>query len=490
METYTFVKNLSLSQKVLYLCMTILIPPRIIITNKKRKATSNLLPIAMNKYTYHYKSLTYLGIPIVVGQIGTIILGFADTLMIGHHSTPELAAAAFVNNMFTLVFIFAMGFAYGLTPIVGSLYGQDKSEKIGEVLKNSLMTNTLLAVALSLIMGILYLNLNNLGQPEELLPLMKPYFIVNLISVPFVVWFNTFKQISDGITDTQLPMWILLGGNLLNIAGNYLLIYGHFGFPELGLLGAGISSMGSRIIMTVVFLLFFLFSKRYKIYLEGFRKGVINRHDFLHLNRLGWPLGMQMGMETASFNLSTVMVGWIGTTALAAHQIMLSLSQIFFMVYYGMAAAVAVRVSYYMGQKEYKQIETVSAAGFHIILLVAFIVSIPVFILKGQIGMWFTDSQEVSLLVAQVIIPLILYQFGDGMQCAYANALRGISEVKPLMYMAFIAYFVVSLPVGYLLGIVLDMGLLGIWYAFPLGLTTAGVLYYWTFKQRMRETNG
>lgn len=444
----------------------------------------------IKKYSYHYQSLTYLGVPIIIGQLGTIILGFADTLMIGHHSTTELAAAAFVNNMFTLVLVFAMGFSYGLTPIVGSLYGQEKHEKIGEMLKNSLFTNTLLALLLCVAMMALYLNLHQLGQPDELIPLMKPYFIVNLISIPFVIWFYTLKQVSDGITDTQLPMWILLGGNLLNIAGNYVLIYGHWGAPEMGLLGAGIATMASRIIMAVFFLCYFLQNKRYLPYLQGFKKGIINKSDTLRLNRLGWPLGMQMGMETASFNLSTIMVGWIGTTALAAHQVMLSLSQVFFMIYYGMAAAIAVRVSYYMGQKEYKQIETVSAAGFHLILLIAFIIAIPVFILKGDIGTWFTDSEEVCLLVAQVIIPLILYQFGDGMQCAYANALRGIAEVKPLMYMAFIAYFLVSLPFGYLFGIVFNMGLLGIWYAFPLGLTTAGLLYYWSFKRRMRQING
>lgn len=444
----------------------------------------------IKKYSYHYQSLTYLGVPIIIGQLGTIILGFADTLMIGHHSTPELAAAAFVNNMFTLVLVFSMGFAYGLTPIVGSLYGQEKHAKIGEMLKNSLLANTLLAVLLCGGMMLLYLNLHRLGQPEELLPLMRPYFIVNLISVPFVIWFNTFKQISDGITDTKPAMWILLSGNLLNIIGNYALIYGHWGSPELGLLGAGLATMASRIIMAVVFFAFFLMNKRYIPYLEGFKKGRMNKPDFMQLNRLGWPLGMQMGMETASFNLSTVMVGWIGTTALAAHQIMLSISQVFFMVYYGMAAAVAVRVSYYMGQRELNKIETVSAAGFHLILFIAFAVSIPVFILKGDIGLWFNDSQEVCLLVAQVIIPLIIYQFGDGMQCAYANALRGISEVKPLMYMAFIAYFLVSLPFGYLFGIVFNMGLLGIWYAFPLGLTTAGLLYYWSFKRRMRQING
>ncbi len=220
------------------------------------------------------------------------------------------------------------------------------------MLKNSLFANTLLAVLLTLIMWILYLNIHRLGQPEELLPLMRPYFIVLLISLLFVLLFNGFKQFADGITDTRVSMWILLTGNVMNIIGNYILIYGKLGMPEMGLLGAGISTLASRIMMVIVFAVIFFCTRRYHIYKEGFLHNTLNRADFLHLNKLGWPIAMQMGMETASFSLSAIMVGWIGTTALAAHQVMLAISQICFMMYYGMGAAVAVRVSNFRGQND------------------------------------------------------------------------------------------------------------------------------------------
>lgn len=438
-------------------------------------------------YSDHYKALFSLGIPIVIGQVGVIILGFADTLMVGHHSTTELAAASFVNNMFTLAIIFATGFAYGLTPIVGSLFGRGEREAVGRTLKNSLFANTLLAVLLTLIMWVLYVNLDQLGQPEELLPLMRPYYLVLLASLIFVLLFNGFKQFADGITDTKVSMWLLLSGNVMNIIGNYILIYGKFGAPEMGLLGAGISTLCSRIMMVVVFVLIFFYSKRYHIYKVGFMSSVINRADFLHLNKMGWPVALQMGMETASFSLSAIMVGWIGTIALATHQIMLTISQVCFMLYYGMAAAVAVRVSNFQGQNDLTGVKRSASAGFHIILLMAFCSSLPIFLLRNQIGGWFTDSEAVSVMVAQLIIPLMIYQFGDGMQCNYANALRGIADVKPVMYIAFIAFFLISLPAGYFFGFIMNWGLVGIWMAFPFGLTSAGIMYYWRFRMKTRQ---
>ena len=434
----------------------------------------------------HYKALFKLGLPIVIGQLGMIVLSFADTLMIGHHSTEGLAGASFVNNMFNLAIIFATGFSYGLTPIVGSLFGQGKQSEVGRTLKNALLANGLIGILLTLVMGVLYLNIHRLGQPEELLPLIRPYYIVLLISLIFVMLFNAFKQFADGITDTQTPMWLLISGNVLNIVGNWVLIYGHFGFPEMGLLGAGIATLTSRILMLIAFAFIFFTGKRYQPYKEGFLAGNINRSDFLQLNKLGWPVGLQMGMETASFSLATIMVGWLGAMALAAHQVMLTIGQLGFMMYYGMAAAVSVRVSNFHGQKDKEAVHHSASAGFHIILLMAVCVSIPLFFLRNEVGGWFTDNDEVTLMVASLIIPFIAYQFGDGMQCNYSNALRGIADVKPVMYIAFIAYFIISLPAGYLFGFVFDWGLTGIWLSFPFGLTSAGLMFYFRFRQQTR----
>ena len=293
----------------------------------------------MRLYPYHYRSLLSLGLPIMIGQLGMIILGFADTMMVGHHSTTELGAASFVNNIINLVIITATGFSYGLTPIVGGLFGREELPQAGKALRSALLANLMAGAIMMAALGILYFNVGNIGQPKELLPYIKPYYLVLLASMPFVMLFNAFKQFTDSITETRTSMWILLSGNLLNIVGNYVLIYGKLGLPEMGVVGAGVSTLISRIVMVALFCLVFLARKKMRPYREGFFKLGWSRQLVSRLVSLGTPIALEMGMETASFSLSIIMVGWLGTIALASHQVMITISQFTFMVYYGLGAA-------------------------------------------------------------------------------------------------------------------------------------------------------
>lgn len=262
-------------------------------------------------------------------------------------------------------------------------------------MRNGLAANLVLAALVVAVLMAIYANIGRLGQPEELLPLMRPYWIVSAASLPFVCVFNCFKQFYDGIGHTKVSMYVLIGGNLLNIIGNYLLIYGAFGLPELGLLGAGLSTLCSRVAMCFALVAVFFILRRYEIYRRSFLSGRVNKADFRHINAISWPVALQMGMETAAFSLTAILVGWIGTTALAAHQVMLTLSQLFYMVYYGMAAAVSVRVSYFLGHRDLRAVNSTANAGFHLILLIAVVVSVPIFMARNYIGFLFTDSEEV-----------------------------------------------------------------------------------------------
>ena len=443
------------------------------------------MAFTLEKIKSRYGALAALGLPIVVGQIGNVVLGFADTLMVGHHSMEELAAASFVNTMFTLVVLFATGFSYGLTPVAGSLFGRGMKGDIGAAVKNSLTANMLLSAALVAVTVVFCLNIHRFGQPDELLPLMRPYLWVNIASLPFLCCFNTFKQFFDGITDTKTPMFVIIGGNLLNIFGNWVLIYGELGAPELGLFGAGLSTALSRVVMAAACVVLFFRHRRYREFRAGFAAASASRGGMRRLASLGLPVALQMGMETAAFSLSAIFVGWIGTTALAAHQVVITVSQLLYMVSSGMAAAVAVRVSYFAGQKDYRAVRRTSTYGLQLILTIAATLSLPVFLLKDTISWWFTDSAEVCVLVSQTVIPLIAYQLGDAVQYTFANSLRGIEHVRPMIWIAFFAYFVVSLPLGWMLGIHMGYGLVGIWSAFPVCLSTAGLLYFLCFRRAL-----
>lgn len=437
----------------------------------------------MRLHPYHYRSLLSLGLPIMVGQLGMIILGFADTMMVGHHSTTELGAASFVNNIINLVIITATGFSYGLTPIVGGFFGREELPQAGKALRCALLANLMAGTVMMAALTILYFNVGNIGQPEELLPYIRPYFLVLLASLPFVMLFNAFKQFTDNITETRTSMWILLSGNFLNIIGNYVLIYGKAGMPEMGVVGAGVSTLLSRIVMVALFLVVFLSRKKMRPYRDGFLRLGWSRPMLRRLVSLGTPIALQMGMETASFSLSIVMVGWLGTIALASHQVMITISQFTFMVYYGLGAAVAVRTSYFNGQNDREKVRHTVVAGLQLMVTLELLLSGIIFLLRNHIGGWFTDSAEVSSTVVTLLLPFFIYQFGDGLQITYANALRGIADVKPLVVIAFIAFFVISLPVGYFCGFVLGFGLVGVWMAFPFGLTSAGVMMWLRFKR-------
>jgi MATE family multidrug resistance protein len=436
-----------------------------------------------SEYSTHYKQIIRLGVPIMLGQLGIIITGFADNIMVGHHSMEELAAASFVNNFFTLASIFGMGFSYGLTPVVSIQAAQDKPEQVGETLKNGLFINFITGIGITLIMAVLLLNLERLNQPKELYSFIIPYYTLQLASIPFVMLFNAFKQFSDGIGDTVTPMWILLGSNFLNIVGNFLLIYGHGGFPEMGLYGAGIATLAARILCLLVFIGIFLSQAKYRIYRFGFKKAITRPTQALLL-KMGLPVGIQMGVESGSFSLSVLMMGWLGSIALAAHQIVCVVTTIGFMIYYGIGAAVAIRVSMCKGQNDLPNIRRSAFAGLHLMMCLVVTVMLIIWGCRHFMGFLFTDNIEVVHLAAVLAIPVVLYQIGDGLQILYANALRGIGDVKFLAYSAFICHFGLALPIGYLCGFVLDWGPLGIWCGFPFSLTLLGLVLGYRFNKK------
>lgn len=437
----------------------------------------------------HIKPLVVLGIPIVIGQLGTIAQAFADTIMVGQFGTPELSAAGFVNNVFNLIVFFLLGFSYSTTPIVGAYYGRRQLDDCSRTLKESLLANLLLCVVVMLGMMLLFFNLGVLHQPQELMPLIRPYFIILLLSLPFLSAFNSMKQFSDGVGDTKTPMYIMLAGNVINIIGNYLLIYG-FTLPfvcinvhPLGLNGAGIATLLSRAFMVLVMWLMIKRSSRYERFRQGFSKRVTKR-GILHISKVGMPIGLQLALEAASFNITAVMMGWLGATALAAHQVMCTIGTLCFMFYYGIGAAAAIRISHFKGRGETAEVRRIAFTAYAMNLCAAVVLTAAIALTFKPLCFCFTTSAEVVSMTATLLLPFIIYQLGDSTQILFSNALRAIQDVKPLLWYAVIAYLVVSIPASYFFAFIVKLGPQGIWFGFPFGLTTAGILFLQCFCRK------
>lgn len=435
----------------------------------------------------HYSALAKLAFPIVVGQLGLIVVGLADNMMVGHHNTDELAAASFVNSLFSLATLFGLGFSYGLTPLIGMLTGKKDYTEGGKALRHSLIANALFGLLLTGIMLLIYSRVDKMGQPVELLHLIRPYFLLQCGGLILIMLFNAFKQFTDGIGNPAYSMKVMLVCNLVNIFGNYLLIYGNFGFPELGLNGAGISTLLSRFLLPVLMGISFFRDKSFLAYQAGFKSKDLDFAQIRQLAKDGIPVAFQIGLEASAFNLSAIMIGWVGTTALAAHQVMMGLTTLGYLIYYGVGSAITILASRYLGRGEKDQAIRVSHCGAHLILLWCSIL-IPVLALtRHHIGSLFTDSQEVSALVALLVFPTMIYQVADGIQIAYANALRGIGDMKAMPYISFFSFFIVCLPASYFFGIYLDRGALGIWTGFPVGLTVAALLFFMRFRMKANK---
>lgn len=437
------------------------------------------------KYKWEYGNLLRLGAPVVVTQLGIIVVAFADTIMVGRCGTNELAAAAFVNSIFTIGIVMLIGFANGLTPLIGSLFSRGESDKLRDMMRAGVISNLLLALVFTLIFGIGYLFLDRMGQPEELLPLARPYYLIMLSTLFPISIFNACQQTSNGCGDTVTPMWIMILSNGVNIVGNWLLINGELGCPKLGLLGAGISTMTARYLAMILILSVYAFSRRRRVYVTGWRhaKNGTLREDCKRVWITSYPVMIQSGIECVMWSLGGVVSGWFGAVSLAAYQVVVTISQLGFMVYLGIGVAVSVRVANFTGLEDRETVRRITIAGLHLMMILATVASVIFYVFAAPMIEVFTTDKLVEAAALPLIIPLILYQYGDAIQITYANALRGATVVKPLLWMSVIAYIVVGSPVMLLLAEGLKMGNVGVYYSFSVALFVVSAGYWYCFRR-------
>lgn len=425
----------------------------------------------------HIKQTVKLAVPVSIGHLGHIMLGIVDSLMIGRIGAVPLAASALVNSLLFLILILGIGMSFAITPLVAIKKGEGKKDECGIILRQALLVNIIYSFLLCGVTFFFADLIQFMDQPPEVVALAESYMKILSFSIIPVMIFQTYRQFIEGLGDTKPAMYLNIVANIVNAFGNWVLIYGHLGFPRMELDGAGIASLNTRIFLGAAMLIYVMYSKRYKEYDPSLKFHSINIPVIKNVIRVGIPTGFQMFFEVGAFSFAAVMVGWLGANALAAHQIALNMATISFMIILGIAAAATIRVGNYLGAKNYIELKRAGTVAIFIGVSIMALFGSCFIIFRNQLPLLYIDDVNVISISASLLIFAALFQIFDGTQAVGLGLLRGMIDVKIPMVMAFIAYWIISIPVGYILGFKFDLGPEGVWIGLSVGLIVAAIFF-------------
>jgi MATE family multidrug resistance protein len=406
-----------------------------------------------------------------------MIAAVADNVMVGHLGSTPLAAVAFANTINSMIMLFGIGVAMGLTPLMGSAHGKKDEKEKASLFKHGLVSNIIMGTVLMTLMLSLIPLMPYFGQPVEVIESTIPYYIMIAISILFTMLFFHFKQFGEGIYITKPTMVITIAANILNIGFNFIFIYGMFGFPAYGVLGAGIATLISRILMVLAIFLYFRFS-RLKIYFQTFGNHYFSWAKIRYILKNSLPIGFQLIIEVSAFALGAIMIGWLGTISLAAHQIAINLVSITYLAASGIAAATTIRVSNLRGLNKNIQVFQAANSGIKITFFFMVIASVIFLIGNRFLPSLYIDEQAVIAIASKLIFIGVLFQLVDGLQVVELGILRGLNDLKIPTYTTAIAYWVVGLPVSYFAGIHFGLGAEGVWIGYLAGLSSSALLLF------------
>ena len=441
-------------------------------------------------YKDQYKANLKLALPVVLTQLGQILTQFADNLMVGRYGGSDpvpLAAVSFGGAVFFILFIAAIGIALGMTPLVGELYAQGDREKSSGLLQNGILFYGLLGLAMAVVQYAAIPLLYHLGQPAEVVDMAIPYYKMLVYSMPFIMLFFAFKQFLEGVGNTKVEMVVTIAANLANIGFNWVFIYGNLGFPEMGAEGAGLGTLLARIIAPILMIGYFYNRDKYRAYLDGFSPRNYSWETIKQLLRMGLPISMQMFLEASAFVGTGIMMGWFNTETMSANQIAITIGNCAFMIVMSIGAATTIRVSHCYGARNISQLSLAAKASYHLVLAWNACAAVIFITMRNIIPTFFTTNTEVIAIASQLLIFAALYQLSDGIQNVSVGILRGIQDVKIIMPIAFISYWLLNLPVGYLFGFTLGMGPSGLFLGFSFGLSAAAVMMILRIRRSVRR---
>ncbi len=436
--------------------------------------------VLSKKYTSKVGELLRLALPVVLAQLGYIAVQVADTAMVGAYGGEDAVPLAAVSFGSTIAWVFTflcMGLSIGLTPIIGELFVQEQKQKMANYLETTLLFYPLFGLACMVLQIATEPLLYHLGQPTEVVDMALPYYRLMAYCLPFGMFYGSFKQFLEGVGNTKSAMIVTIITNVINIALNYIFIFGKCGFEPMGVYGAGLSTLISRILNPILLGGYFIYAKRYREYISLFSRKAKHWRNSVHLLKMGLPISGQMVLEALAFIVTGIMMGWFGTEAISANQIGNTYGNCTFLMVLSLGSATTICVSHAFGRRDINEIADVVRSALSMAIVWGVCV-ISVFVsLRHLMPMAFTENEKVVLLASQMLILYGAFQLSDALQCILVGILRGLQQVRSIAIISFIAYIVINIPVGYFVAFKLEMGAPGLIVGYIVGLSTAAILY-------------
>lgn len=442
-------------------------------------------------YTKEFAYNLRLSYPVILGMLGHTFVAFADNIMVGQLGTAELAAVSLGNSFVFIAMSLGIGFSTAITPLVAEADGAKDQAAGKSALKHGLVLCTVLGLSLFGLIQVSKPLMHHMEQPPEVVELAMPYLDLVAFSLVPLIIFQAFKQFSDGLSQTKYPMYTTIVANMINITLNYLLIFGSFGFPKLGIVGAAVGTLVSRVIMVAFIWYLLQRKKKFEFYVTHFNFRSIEKKVMKKIINLGFPSALQMFFEVAIFTAAIWLSGVLGKNAQAANQIALNLSSMTFMVGMGLGVAAIVRVGNQKGLRNHKELKRIAESVFFLTLLVE--IAFAVIFLLGR--HWLptiyldvddmanqADNTEVIIIAAKLLLVAAFFQISDGLQVVVLGALRGLQDVKIPTLITFVAYWLIGFPISYYLGLHTSFESTGIWIGLLSGLTASAVMLYLRFN--------
>lgn len=441
----------------------------------------------------YFKEFNYnlkLATPVILGMLGHTLVSFVDNIMVGQLGAAELAAVSLGNSFIFIAMSIGIGFSTAITPLVAEADSEKNFMKGKSVFKHGFFLCTLLGITLFLLLLLAKPLMYIMDQPEEVVVLAIPYLDFVAFSLVPLIIFQAFKQFSDGLSLTKYPMYATIVANVLNIILNYVLIFGKFGFPQMGIVGAALGTLISRFVM--LFFLWYILSKREKSrsYVTRIKFFALKSKTLRKISSLGMPSAMQMFFEVAIFTAAIWLSGILGKNAQAANQIALNLSSMTFMVAMGLSVAAMIRVGNQKGLRDFKALKRIAESifllgfVFAVIFALTFVVFhefLPTIYVDLDDPVNAIDTTEVVSIAAMLLLAAAVFQISDSIQVIVLGALRGLQDVRIPTLMTFIAYWVIGFPISFYFGKEENLGSLGIWLGLLAGLSSAAILLYFRF---------